>query len=401
MLKLKHTGIVVAAVLGLGALGYVAYNAYRAPAAAPGMPAGGAAGPKSAAPAGVPAMAVETAQVKTSDLVDEAQAVGTLKSNESVVLRAEVAGKVASIGFADGTAVGKGSPLVALDAAVQEAELAQAKANWALAEANFKRSQDLFGKKFISQQSLDNAAATLKVQQSLVQLAEAKLAKTRVKAPFAGVVGIRNISVGDYVKEGQDLINIEDVKTLKVDFRLPEVLLDRLRRGQQIEVNSDALPGAGFKAQIDAIDPLVDANGRAISVRARLDNGGAKLRPGMFVRVRVSFGERKNALVIPEQALVTGTKPMVFTVVDGKAKMVPVKLGARRVGLVEIVEGVQDGDVVVTAGQMKLRDGVPVRAVGEGAAQPAAQPAAPAQAQPAPAAAPAPAASSAQAQGAK
>lgn len=369
----KRLLVSVIALAGLSGLGYVAYSVNRAPAAGPAMPAGkpGAGGP----PGGF-AVAVETARLAASDFVDEASAVGTLKSNESVVLRPEVSGRVAAIDFRDGAVVGKGSLLLALDAAVQEAELQQARANRALALANHRRNQELLEKKFISQQALENTAATLKIQEAAVQLAEAKVGKMRITAPFAGVVGLRNVSLGDYVKEGQELVNIEDIGTLKLDFRLPETYLGRLGKGQAVELYTDALPGQTFKAVLDAIDPLVDQDGRAISCRARLANPDGKLRPGMFARVRVIFGQRKGVLMLPEEALVPGSAPMVFKVVDGKATTAKVKIGVRRDARVEVVEGLAAGDLVVTAGQLKLREGAPVRPIGEGA------PAAPAAAAP-------------------
>ncbi len=364
----KHPLVLALSVAGLAALGYVAYSVNRAPAAAPGSPPAAVVPGKPGAggPPGGFALAVEVAKVAPATFVDEANAVGTLKSAESVLLRPEVAGRVAAIGFRDGAAVGKGSLLITLDASVQEAELQQARANLALAKANYERNLELLGKKFVSPQAVDNVAATLKIQEAAVQLAEAKVAKTRIKAPFDGVIGLRNVSVGDYVKEGQDLVNVEDTGSLKVDFRLPEAYLGRVARGQTVEVTSDALPGSRFTAQLDAVDPLVDQNGRAISCRARLDNRAGKLKPGMFVRARLVFGERQDALMVPEQALVSGVAPMVFKVVDGKAVAAKVKIGVRRAGQVEIAEGLAAGDLVVTAGQLKLKDGVPVRAIGEG-----------------------------------
>ena len=359
MKKISRTGIITLAIIGLAGLGYVAYNANRAPAVSPATP------PAAGKPGGFPT-AVEVIQVAATDFSDEVSAVGTLKSNESVVLRPETAGRIGMIGFKDGAIVGRGTVLVTLDAAVQEAELQQARANLGLAETSFKRNQELVAKKFLSQQALDTSAANLKVQQATVQVAEAKVAKTRVKAPFSGMVGLRNVSVGDYVKEGQDLINIEDISTLRVDFKLPENFLGRLSKGQTVELTTDALPGQTFKALLDAVDPMVDQNGRSISARARMDNATAKLRPGMFVRVRVLFGQRQNVLMLPEQAIVPGGQPAVFKIVDGKAQRVQIKLGVRRAAQVEAVEGLQVGDVVVTAGQMKLRDGAVVRAIGEG-----------------------------------
>ena len=369
MPKKARSGVVALALLGMLAVGYFAYTANRAPVAAP-APAGGPAG----GPAGF-ALAVEVATVKATDFADDALAVGSLKSAESVVLRPETAGRVAAINFRDGAVVAKGTLLVSLDAAIQEAELQQARANLALAESSHRRNQELLEKKFLSQQALESSAATLKIQAAAVSLAAAKLAQMRIRAPFAGVVGLRNVSVGDYVKEGQDLINIEDIATLRADFRLPESYVGRLQPGLDLEVTSDALPGERFTARLEAVDPLVDQGGRSLSARARLDNRDGKLRPGMFVRLRLVFGERQAALMVPEQAVMPGAAPAVFRVVDGKAARVPVRLGVRRAAQVEIVEGLAAGDVVVTAGQLKLRDGMAVRAVGEGA------PAAPANSQ--------------------
>lgn len=366
MKKNSRFGIIALAIVGMASVGYYAYTANRAPVTASLAPA-------STAPGAV-AMAVEVAKVVATDFSDEASAVGSLKSSESVVLRPETPGRVAAINFRDGAIVSKGTLLIELDAAIQEAELQQARANLALATSNHQRNQELLGRKFISQQALDNSAAALKVQAAAVQLAEARLARMKIRAPFNGMLGLRNVSVGDYVKEGQDLINIEDISTLRVDFKLPESYLGRLQKGQVVEVTSDALPGERFSAVLDAVDPLVDQGGRALSSRARLDNAAGKLRPGLFVRVRLLFGERQQVLMVPEEAIVPGAQPAVFRVVDGKASLVKVKLGVRRAAQVEVIGGLAAGDVVVTAGQLKLREGVPVRAVGNGA--PAVPPAA-------------------------
>ncbi len=363
----KGVWISALAVAGLVGLGFVAYSLQRAPAGPQAITAGNGAPASPAAPAGsaAGAVAVEVTRVSAASFADETTAVGTLKSNESVVLRPETSGRIAAIHFKDGQVVRRGALLLSLDAGIQEAELQQARANLALAQANQQRNEDLFLKKFISQQSLDNTKAALKVQEASVALAEARLAKTRIRAPFDGVVGIRNVSVGDYVKEGEELVNVEDIATLKVDFRLPEAYLGRLERGQTLEVSSDALPGVPFQATLEAVDPLVDVNGRSISCRALLPNREGRLRPGMFVRSRLVFGERKDALMLPEQAVVTGARPRVFRVEEGKARAVTVQLGVRRDGRVEILEGLALGDTVITAGQMKVRDGMPVRPVGD------------------------------------
>lgn len=333
----------------------------KSDAAAKGAPPGGA-GPGAPAP-------VEVVELRPTAVKEDLQAVGALRSNESVMLRPEVAGRIASINFRDGQTVKKGQVLVALDATLNEAEVAQARAELELARNNLKRTEDLARKSFVSDSAQDQAAANVEVLAAKLKLAEARLAKMRVTAPFDGVVGIRSVSVGDYVKDGADLVNIEDIAQLKVDFRLPERYFMQLRAGQAVEVAADALPGSRYRGTIDAINPRIDANGRSLEVRARLANTDGRLRPGMFARVRVIVGERPAALMVPEEAIVPlGDDFFVYTVADGKAKRVRVKLGVRRDAMVELLEGVKAGDLVVTAGMRVSRDGQPVRVVNAAAA---------------------------------
>ncbi len=192
-------------------------------------------------------------------------------------------------------------------------------------------------------------------------LAAARLAKTEIRAPFSGLIGLRSISVGDYVKEGQDMVNLEAIDPLKVDFRVPEIYLKQVQVGQKLEVSLDALPGRKYEGTVSAINPLVDAAGRAIVIRAQVRNADTALRPGMFARVRLLTKDEREALVLPEQALVPqGEEQYVFRVIDGKAARTKVELGQRRDGRVEVVKGIAAGETIVTAGQMKLRDGTPV-----------------------------------------
>lgn len=354
----RRPALTALAVIGLIVLCYVAWSVFNRPAKPQAV----------SSEAEQEAVVVETARVEALEVNEETSAIGSLKANESVTLRPEVSGKVVRIGFRDGALVDQGDLLIGLDAAIPAAELAQAQANLVLARSTHQRNQELLAKKFISPQALDASGAALKVQEAAVQLAQARLSKLHLKAPFRGVVGLRDVSLGSYVKEGEALINLEDISRLRVDFRLAETEVSRLRVGQNLELVSDALPGETFVAQVDAINPQIDPDGRSIAVRARLDNRAGKLRPGMFVRVRLSFGARSGVLMIPEAAIEAGNPPTLFKVADGKAEKVAVRLGMRRNAQVEIVEGVQAGDVVVTAGQLKLRPGTPVRPVG--AAQP-------------------------------
>ncbi len=358
--------IIVLSLIGLAALAGYAWHANRAPApataqsaAAPATGAGGGSGGGAqAAP-----IVVETHTVQTRALADDVSALGSLVSNESVVLRPEVSGRIETIRFRDGETVRRGAVLVELDSAVERAELQQARANLTLAESNFRRTQDLFGRKFVSQSSLDDARAKLEVARAGLALAQARLARMQVRAPFDGVVGIRSVSPGDFVKDGDALINLEDIATLKLDFRLPELYLDRVRPGQALELSSDVLPGEVHSATVEAIDPLVDAQGRAVRLRASLVNPDMRLRPGVFARVRLILAERAELPVVPEAALVPapGNTQFVYRVEDGKVERVNVTTGQRRDAMVEVVDGLAPGAVVVTAGQLKLRDGAAVK----------------------------------------
>ena len=368
---MKRNRTTVVAVVALVIVAVLAYFAVDRLSPGPNAVAGvkGSAAPDSsksspgaAKGAAAAPIAVEVFQVKPTTVQEDLQAVGSLQSNESVILRPEVSGRISAIGFKDGQAVKKGQMLIALDNALNEAEVAQMKAEYDLALANLKRSEDLASRKFISSSAQDTAASNAQVAEAKLKLAQARSSKMRIVAPFDGVVGIRGVSLGDYVKDGTDLVNVEDVRILKVDFRLPERNLTQIKVGQGIEVVADALPGERFSGLIDAINPRIDANGRSLEIRARLDNTGGKLRPGMFVRVRVIVGERANALLVPEEAIVPqGAEFFVYKVVEGQARRIPVKIGVRREALVEIVEGLKSGDQVVTAGMRLSRDGQPVR----------------------------------------
>jgi membrane fusion protein (multidrug efflux system) len=319
------------------------------PAAAPA--AGGAA-------AGTP---VETAKVESLRLPQSITAVGSLRSDESVTVRPEVAGRIASIQFQEGQRVAKGATLVRLDAAVNQAEVQQARANLTLAKSKFDRAVDLSKSNFISGQAKDEAENNYKVAEAALALVEARLAKMEIKAPFSGIIGLRVVSVGDYVKEGADLVNLESIDPLKVDFRVPEVYMRQVQSGQPLEIALDAYPNKTFEGRVLAVNPLVDAAGRAVVIRAQVKNQDASLRPGMFARVRLITKDVAEALVVPEQALVPqGSEQFLFKVVDNRAVRAKVEVGQRRDGRAEITSGVAAGDIIVIAGQQRLRDGAPV-----------------------------------------
>jgi len=291
-----------------------------------------------------------------------------LRSDESITLRPEVAGRISAIQFREGERVVKGTPLILLDTSVTAAEVLQARANMTLANQKYTRALDLEKKGFMSGQARDEAENNQKVAEAALTLAEAKLAKLTIRAPFSGLIGLRSVSVGDYVKEGADMVNLEAVDPLKVDFRVPEIYLSQVRVGQSLQLTLDAMPGKSYEGKVFAINPLLDAAGRAVVIRAQVHNQDATLRPGMFTRVRLLTREVQDALVVPEQAIVPqGDEWYVYRVMDGKAQRTKVEIGQRRDGNTEIIKGLQDGDVVVTAGQLKLREGVAVNVVGPSA----------------------------------
>lgn len=373
-----YTGIAVAgiAVASAGAWWYQnpssrgdAPKASGGDAAQMGRPLGSTAGGGGGGP-----VSVEVARVKAVDLQDDAQSVGSLRSRQSVTLRPEVAGRVAQIGFVEGQRVRKGQLLVQLDDVLQRAELSQAQAALSIARANLKRNEELVAQAFVAQRVLDESRAALQVAEAQVALAQARLARMRVVAPFDGTVGLRNINLGDYVKDGADLVNLEDTSRLTVDFRLPERYQSRIASGQPVRVELDALPGKVFQARIQAIDPLLDANGRSIAVRAALPpSPGLELRPGMFARVTAVFATQVGALMVPEEAIVPqGGKQFAVTLKregegDGArqvSRRVEVQLGLRRGAQVQVLQGLTEGDTVVVAGQQRLqKDGTPVRVV--------------------------------------
>ena len=389
---MKRFAIYAIAVVGLAALGGWAYYTQHAPArpaleitasapkgggaaaapAAATAPSGSAASAPAAgaAPGAGPrgAVGVEAARARSMALTEEVFAVGNLRANESVTIRPEIAGRVVRIGFTEGALVRQGDLLVELDRSVLLAQVEQARAELDLSQANFDRTADLAERKFVSASAKDQAAANLSVQQAKLTLAEAQLAKARIFAPFNGVVGLRNFSVGDYVREAADLVVLEDVSQMKVDLRLPERYLGELKPGLSIEMRVDAYPQRSFRAALSALDVQVSADGRAMVARGVLANPESLLRTGMFARARIVLKERATSVMVPEEAVYPmGADVYVYRIVDGKAMRSKVVTGLRREGLVEITEGVAVGDLVVTAGQIKLaRDGTEVRVQGPG-----------------------------------
>jgi len=305
-----------------------------------------------------PPMPVRAALAKVAPAVDEVSAVGTLRADEAVTLRPEIAGRIAAIRFKEGQRVERGATLVLLDQAEFAAVLASSRAQAGLDKQRLERAEDLFKKSFISGQALDEAKANYARSLAKQREDEARLAKTVIRAPFSGVAGLRQVSAGAYVAAGTDIARLEKLDELKLDFRVPETFVGRLKPGQPVRVQLDAYGEQEFAGKVYAIEPAIDEATRTVLVRARVANRDVKLRPGMFARVRAQLAVRENAVWIPEQAIVPrGQDSFVFRVVDGKAELVKVQTGIRKVGEVEIVKGVAAGDRVVTEGTQRIGPG--------------------------------------------
>lgn len=322
-------------------------------------------GPQAAPAAGPPAMSVEAVRVQTGTGRLEVTAVGSLEANESTVIRSEIAGRITSIQFKEGERAKKGSVLLTINSEEFQAQLNQIKAVVALNKMNFERAQQLRPEGLIAERAYDEAESRLKESEASLALAQVRLDKSILRAPFGGRLGLRHVSPGDFVQPGQAIVNLEDIDSIKVDFRLPEIYLNRIEEGQLVQVGVDVSPDRLFEGKIYAIDSRIDNATRTVLVRARVPNPAGALHPGMFARVVVVLGERENAVFVPEEAVVPmGGDKFLYRVVDGKAALTKVRLGLRKEGRVEIIEGVGPEETVITAGQMKLFDGAPVMIVG-------------------------------------
>lgn len=317
-----------------------------APAAADGPPRG---------------LPVEAEQVTVDAIEQKLTAVGSLQSDESIVLSTEIAGLVKAIPFREGEQVEADQVLVRLDDSVLQAELARARASLELSRANYQRAKVLLEDDAISEREKDEAYAKWQLDRANVRLAEANLAKTVIRAPFAGQLGLRNVSPGAYLRPGDPIVKLDAIDPIKLDFHVPEGFARQVQVGQTLQVTVDAVPGVSFSGKVIAVAPQLDTAGRSLLVRARLENDEKLLNPGMFARIALVLDRRNEALMVPEEALIAqGEQPLVYKVVDGKVVAAPVKLGIREQGRVEILEGVEAGDTVITAGHIKVRPGMPV-----------------------------------------
>lgn len=322
----------------------------------------GAAGPGASGPRAIP---VRVAEARLDTVEDTFEAVGTTRARQSVEIVSTVSGRISAILFDAGQQVQQGQPLIRLDATLEEANLAEARALMEDARSQLERARQLVANRVVPQARVEELQSSFAAAQARVAAAERRLADRVIVAPFDGVMGLREVDVGSRISDNTVLTRLDDLSALQLEFQVPEVFFGRVSIGQSIEAQSAALPGARFTGTVVARDTRIDPVSRAFRVRAELPNPEGVLPPGLFMAARVALAARENAVVIPEQAVMAeGRATYVYRVVDGKAERVEVKLGARRVGEVEVLEGLEDGDAVVTEGVQRLRPGVPVQVGG-------------------------------------
>lgn len=315
----------------------------------------------------MPPAVVETAPVILKSWQMKIEAIGTLNANQSVSVSSEINGRITGIYFHSGDYVKAGTPLVQLNPDTLKAQLVSAQAKAILSAANYKRALELFKKKVFAQQDLDTSLSTYRSDEANVASTQAQLNQTLIRTPFAGRLGLRLVDLGDYLKAGDKITNLNAIDPLRVDFRVPEVYLSQIKLGETALIHSSSYPNQNFTAEIYATDSQIDANTRSLGVRAWLPNKDQKLLPGAFVDVTVQAGVPQPLTTVPETAInLDAQGPFVFRVINNKAIKTRVTLGQRGDGKVAVLSGLGLKDIVISAGGFKVNDGDPVMAAGKG-----------------------------------
>ena len=319
----------------------------------------------------MPPTTVSSAVAKEEDWAPTLSAIGSVSAVQGAVVSTELGGVVAEIDFQNGSVAKKGDVLVRLDSSAEEAQLRTAEADLELAKANLERIRNLAAQKVVSKQEFDAAQSTFGQKQGAVDNMRAFITKKQVRAPFDGMLGIRQVNVGQMINAGQQVVQLTALDKVYVDFALPQQNLPKLGTGYEARVHADALPGNEFKGAVTAINSMVDAVTRNVGVQATLENPDHALRPGMFVKVDVVLPDKAKTLVIPGSAVSYAPYGNSVFVIDktkdpktGKdsesLRQAFVRIGEARGDFVSVTEGLKPGDVIVSTGVFKLRNGMPV-----------------------------------------
>ncbi|WP_226581721.1 efflux RND transporter periplasmic adaptor subunit [Acuticoccus sediminis] len=340
-----------------GGLGYMMYQ--ERPAATESADAGGQSG------APRPAAAVDVATAATRVLERSVEAVGTTRALQSVDIVPLTDGRLVELNITPGAAIDRGDVIARLDPGIEQATLAEAEATLAERTAALDRSTTLrqTNASTVSQATLDSLKAEVAAAEAAVQRARHNLQDRTISAPFSGVLGMRAVDLGARVETSMVLTTLDDLSEVEIEFRLPETVYGQIHIGQRIHAESAAFPGRTFSGSVAAIDSRIDSVSRSFRVHARLPNEDRVLPVGMFMRLDLALDDR-HAVVVPEEAvMVEGGKTEIFVVVDGVAELRSIETGLRRAGIVEVLDGVADGDTVVSRGIQSVRDGGAVRII--------------------------------------
>ncbi len=313
----------------------------------------------------MPPMPVEVAPAAYQKVEDRFDAVGTVEALEAITVVSEIDAAVLALPFQEGNYIRRGGLIAHLDDAQLAAEVTRAEALRDQGQSNYDRVKTIVEQKAGAPQDLDDAAAALKVAEANLALAKARFAKTRIVAPFDGIIGARKVSVGTFLRSGQAITELANIDEIRVNFSAPERFLPKLNQGAEVAVSTTALADVSLKGKIIAIEPVLDAGTRSARVVARVVNPGRKFRPGMSANVSVVLAERAKAITIPNEAVfANGNQSFVYVVKpDSTASRVAITLGTRLPDAVEVVEGLAPGTVVVRAGHQKLFEGAKVMPV--------------------------------------
>ena len=339
---------------------------------------GAAAGCAPRGPGGFsfPPLPVETAEVKQGPVLDRFEVVGTIEAGEAITVVSEINATVASLPFREGAAIERGGLIAQLDDSQLRAERDRAEAERDQRRTSYDRVKAIVDQGAGAPQDLDDASAALRVAEANLAVATARLEKTRIVAPFAGILGARRVSPGAFLRAGDAITDLAGVRELRITFSAPERYLGLLRRGAAVTVSTTAFPGTSLSGRIDVIEPVVDPGTRSASIVARAANPGGKFRPGMSADVSAVLSQRANALTIPNEAIfVEGDQSYVFVVnPDSTFQRAPVTLGTRLSDAVEVTRGLEPGQRVVRAGHQKLFEGAKIKPTQSGAPAAGAKP---------------------------
>lgn len=305
---------------------------------------------------------VEVAPARSGTVTVAVEAVGTARANEAVIITSKVRGVITRIAFREGQKVTSGTILVETDSRELQAELEEMRAERDKAQRLYARAKRLLVTRNIPEAQVEELMGELEAAEARVRADEARLADYVIRAPFSGRLGLRRVSLGALIEPGSAITTLDDVTPIKLEFQVPETALGRLARGLLVTARSTALPGRTYIGKVETIDSRVDPVTRSVAVRAELPNDDESLKPGMFLNVTLVVETRSNAVLVPEEAVIsTGSGQFVFVVEGGSAVRTEVKLGQRLPGEVEVLSGLEPGVLVVIGGLQKIRDGVPVQ----------------------------------------